>query len=73
MKLNIKYIGWHQPSFIESKVNNWLDENPTVMIQGIEHKTKENSSDVLTVITYIEGALDAQQQPQGDPVPEDMG
>jgi hypothetical protein len=72
MKIKLEYIGWFQPEKMTNVINNWLEENSDVMIQGIEHKTRRDSGDMLTIITYVEGALDA-QQPQGDPVPEDMG
>lgn len=74
MKVKLAYIGWDTPGQIENDVNDWFEENPEVMIQGIEHKF--NFSQVLTIITYVEGAIPSDfQQPQPDctPVPEDLG
>jgi hypothetical protein len=44
---------------MNNAVNDWLDDHVDVMIQGIEHKTRRDSGDMLTIITYVEGALGA--------------
>lgn len=73
MKIKLEYVGWDHPEKMNSLVNNWLEEHSDVMIQGIEHKTRRDSDEMLTIITYVEGVLGAPEEPGGTPVPEDMG